>query len=210
MDGQSNALAKAWEMFDTGNYLAAETLYLQCLDLISSSDTGSLAIVLNGLIYTEAFLKKYDEAQKYGSMLLDQARNVDERHIAVHQLGMVARMAGNYEKAIALFSEEEALIHSAFPDDPLRISANLYEQGYVALKLTQYDKAEKSMLMSLDCAIKAKDHVCMGCAYRGMGEIMTAIGQAEKAFDYFENAIAAFTSAEDWIAVDEILAIIKK
>ena len=208
MDEQSKAFALAWEMFESGNYRDAEALYLQCFGSISPSDTENLKIVLNGLIYTEAFLGNYQEAEKYGIILLTQAENEEDRHIAVHQLGMVARMAGNYEKAMALFSEEEALIHSAFPDDPLRISANLYEQGYVALKIAQYERAEKNMLMALDHAITAGDEMCMGCAYRGMGEIMAAIGKSEVAVDYFKKAITAFANAGDQTAVEEIKAML--
>lgn len=202
----SQSLSKAWDLFDNGRYREAEALYLACFAHIPPSDTGKFHAVLMGLLYTEAFLEKYDEARKYGNLLLKDAKDDDERHTAIHQLGMVERMAGNYKEAMALFSEEESIIHASFPEDHWRMSANFYEQGYVMLKMKQYAEAQEAMLMALDSAIQAKDEMCKGCAYRGMGEIMTAVGNSEKAMVFFEKAVVAFTNAGDWKAVEEIQA----
>ena len=62
---------------------------------------------------------------------------------------MTERMTGAYDKAMNLFLQEEALIEKNFPDDALAHSANLYEQGYVSMKLHDLPLAEKNMLFSL-------------------------------------------------------------
>ena len=48
-----------------------------------------------------------------------------------------------------LFLQEEALIEKNFPDDALARSANLYEQGYVSMKLHDFSPAEKKHAFSL-------------------------------------------------------------
>ncbi len=210
MNDTEKALASAWDMFDHGDFHGAESLYLKCYERIKVSDTENVNHILMGLLYTEAFLEKFEEARKYGNILLHEARNEEERHIAIHQLGMIERMAGNYAKAMDLFTEEERLIAAVFPDDFMRMSANLYEQGYVALKTKRYAQAEKILFMSLECAVKAKDDMCMGCAFRGIGELMRAVGNEETAIDYFKKAMNSFAKAGDLIAIEEMESAIQR
>lgn len=42
------------------------------------------------------FLEKYDYARNYAGQLLKLASNNEELHVALHQSGMVERMAANY------------------------------------------------------------------------------------------------------------------
>ena len=209
MMNMNELLATAWEKFDRGDYMGTELLYLQCYDQIGTANTPSLATVLMGLVYVESFLKKYDEARKYGNILLGRAQSEEEKHIAIHQLGMIERMAGNYAKAMELFLQEERLLFRYFPDDPQRMSANLYEQGYVALNTSNYAHAEKMMRMSLECGIRAADDMCIGCAYRGLGDIMRVVGQMESAKEYYAKAAKSFEKTGDMIAVQELAAAIQ-
>ena len=197
-------LQLAWEKFDAGDFLGAEALYLACLQQTSASDAERYSAVLMGLVYTESFLEKYDEARQYGRRLLDAAKNAADQHVALHQLGMVERMAGNLSDALQLFLEEERVIQASFSNDDLRLSVNLYEQAYVAFLMGELAKAESIMLASRDRAAAARDDMCLGCAFRGLGEIMKAAGRLEAANDCFERAIIAFTKAGDKIAVEEI------
>lgn len=82
---------------------------------------------------------------------------------------MTERMAGAYDKAMDLFLQEDALIEKFFPDDALARSANLYEQGYVSMKLHDFSPAEKNMLSALDFTEKSNDPISIGCAYHGLG-----------------------------------------
>lgn len=197
-------LQLAWKKFDAGDYVGAEALYLACLQQTSASDTERYIAVLMGLVYTESFLEKYDEARQYGRRLLHEAKNAADQHVALHQLGMVERMAGNWPEAMQLFLEEERVLCASFPDDDLRLAANLYEQAYVYFRLAELAKAESIMRVSLDRAAAAKDDMCMGCSFRGLGEILKADGRTDEATACFGKAIAAFTKAGDRIAVDEI------
>ena len=56
-----------------------------------------------GLIYVESFLEHFTEARTYASQLIACAIDHEEKHIAIHQAGMIERMAGAYDKAMNLF-----------------------------------------------------------------------------------------------------------
>lgn len=210
MDDFKQILNDAWNLFDSGNFLGAEELYKKCYEQIGMIEVETFNAIIMGLIYTETFLGKFEEARKYGIILLNEAQNDEDKHVAIHQLGMVERMAGNYAAAMSLFVEENGLIINSFPGDKLKMSANLYEQGYVAMKMQNYEHAKYAMNMSLECAIEAKDDMCIGCAFRGMGEIMHALEKTEYAIDYFKKALSAFTDAGDSFAVEEIQVVLNE
>jgi len=201
-------LAEAWRLFDIGEFVASEAIYLECLKETNEYEYDTYASILMGLIYTQSFLEKYDAARSYAKQLIDIALNEEERHIALHQAGMVERMAGDYEEALKLFQEEEEVINKAFPTDDLRIAANLYERAYVNMKKGRFESAEEIMMSSLEHAKAADDAMCIGCAYRGLGEIMDLCEKEALAQDYFEQAIEAFKLAGDMIAVKEVESMI--
>ena len=197
-------VAKAWQLFDSGAIDAAEMLYLDCYRHASSSNHDTYTSVLMGLVYVESFLEKDDEARKYAEILVSIANSDEERHVAIHQYGMIERMAGNYSNAKTLFQQEMELICKTFADNDLILSANLYEQAYVELKTGNINLAEEIMKLSLEHAVKAKDGICIGCAYRGIGEIVKIRSNALQAKKWFYKAIEAFMDAGDLIAVEEV------
>ena len=197
-------IAEAWGLFDIGDFATSEAIYLECLESVNEDDYDTYASILMGLIYTQSYQGKYEEARGLAGRLIKIAPNDEEKHIALHQAGMVERMAGQYEKALNLFCQEEEVIHMAFPEDDLRVAANLYEQSYVNMKRGSLNLAEQIMMSSLEHAQKAEDAMCIGCAYRGLGEIMKQSRRVVLARDYFESAIEAFEKAGDDIAVKEV------
>ena len=197
-------IAEAWRLFDIGEFVESESIYLECLKETNEDEYDTYASVLMGLIYTQSFLEKYDNARNYANQLMELAPNEEELHIALHQAGMVERMAGDYEDALKLFRQEEEVINKAFPTNDLRIAANLYEQAYVNMKKGEHALAELIMTQSLEHAKTVDDAMCIGCAYRGLGEIMNLCGKDALAQEYFEQAIEAFKLAGDMIAVEEV------
>lgn len=197
-------LAKAWQLFDSGELANAESLYLDCFRQVDSGNHREYISILMGLIYVESSLEKYVEARKYAEAFVSAANSDEEKHVAFHQYGMVERMAGNYWEARKLFQQEAELIQVAFPDDSLRLSANFYEQAYVEMKMGNIDSAEEIMDLSLKHANVSKDGICIGCACRGMGEIMKIRSNVEQAMQWFIKAIQAFSDAGDLMAVEEV------
>lgn len=76
------------------------------------------------------------------------------------------------------------------------------------MKMNELSDAKEMMKCSLKHAIASNDGICIGCGYRGMGEIMRACGEEKEACGYFEYAIQAFEKAGDIIAVEEVRAMI--
>ena len=197
-------IAEAWNLFDKGDFSKAEAIYRECLKEVDANEYETYAAVLMGLIYTQSFQEKYDDARDYAKELMEIAPNEEELHIAMHQAGMVERMAGDYDEAMKLFCQEEEVIQRAFPKDDLRIATNLYEQAYVNMKMGKIERAEQLMMCSLEHAKTAEDAMCIGCAYRGLGEIMNSCEKGVQAQEYFGQAIKAFEIAGDRIAVEEV------
>lgn len=154
----------------------------------------------------KALLKKFSEARKIYQTLYDKARgygDVEEEGIALHQLAMVERMAGNYEQALSFFDKELACIQKQNHNLDLKLAANFYEQGYIYFLLAETAKAKKWMKQSLSHAQRSDDPVSLGCALRGLGEIYIAQGKSKLAKIHFQEAIKAFQEAQDDFAIRE-------
>ena len=200
----TDQLTTAWKLFDSGDAAGAEALYLQCLVHADTLENDALSFLYMGLIYAEGFLGKFQEARLYAKLLLQCAKNKKAMHTALHQSGMIERMAGNYVEAMAFFRQEIALIQDAFPKDDMLFAANLYEQGILHMNMNDLAQARERMQCSLTYALASQDTMCIGCSYRGLGEILCRSGQFSPADTCFLNAISAFQSAGDLVAVQEV------
>ena len=129
--------------------------------------------------------------------------------IAIRQLGMVERMANCFYEAFSLFQLEAKLLIDYKIESPLNWSTIYYEQGYVALLMNNIVLAEQLLHQSLQLAIQSEDNVCLGCAYRGLGEVYRAKGEEVLAKKSFHQAMEAFEKVNDKIAVQEIIQLLK-
>jgi tetratricopeptide (TPR) repeat protein len=210
-DEQMNRLKRqisyAFELFDKGEILKSETIYLECLNEISDGMSIEYKQVLHGLGYVKCQLKKFDEARSIYNELRNLANrdgDITEESIAIHQLGMVERMAENYNEALHLFELELSLLENYSLLSDLSLATNFYEQGYVRLMKKEIVLAEEFMKKSLDHAKLSGDPICLGCSYRGLGEIYKAKVDVIAAVDYFNLAITSFRKGNDLEAVKEV------
>lgn len=194
-------LQKAWAFFEKGELDAAANAYRACLDHLCAKQHDPYCAALMGLVYTEATAERFEAARRYAQMLLAAAETQEETHVYLHQCGMVERMAGCWAAATGFFEKERALLAA---DDAMSASANAYEIGYIALKQGDLSGAEKTMRAALAYGEQAGDDMCVGCACRGLGEIVQAGGRKDEALRWFERSIAAFQAAGDAIAADEV------
>jgi len=204
---------QAFELFDRGCLVEAEELYNKCLSKIETPNSNEYTQVLHGLGYVKAGLKKFDEARSHYKELITIALSKKDKvnhFIAVHQLGMVERMAENYDESLNIFQLEAKLLKDYKIDSLISWSANYYEQGYVILKMGNIESAQQFMDQSLQCARRSEDAMSIGCAYRGFGEIYQAKGDSLSAKQSFHNAKEAFKRANDNIAIQEIDKLLSK
>lgn len=204
MDNFQEMISQAWMLFDDKRYDEARDVYIQCHENMSKDDLSAEVSVYMGLTYVEAFSGNYDLARDYANKLLSFATNEEDRHIYLHQLGMVERMAENYGTALSIFSDEESIINAAFPDGYDRLSANMYEQGYVNYRMGRIYEAKTLMKKAVSLAEKSEDFICKACACRGMGEILATMGDYAHAKEYFLKAIKEFRIAEDYKGAQEV------
>ena len=200
-------LNEAFVLFDQGRLNEAELLYNECLNVVEDRNAEEYAQILHGLGYVKAAQRNYDVAREHYSELLDIAiTNGQEMDhcVAVHQLGMVERMASCYEKAEQMFQLEAKLLKEYGIASTVNWSANYYEQGYVALMQKKLELAEKFMKESLNFAKESADDVCLGCAYRGLGEFYIANNHETLAKEFFQYSLDAFERANDVMAIQEI------
>ena len=105
--------------------------------------------------------------------------------------------AGNYTDAETLYKECYAKIPSTDHDN------------YFS-RMTHLPAPQKNMLSALDFAEKSNDLISIGCAYRGLGEILKSSDKAEDVAVYFEKAIIAFQKAGDTYGVEEVKELMSK
>ena len=100
-------VARAWALMEEGRFKEVEAL-------LQGEPSPEARFALG---YALAFQGRHAEALALYRGLYEETGS----HRAVHQVGMVRRMAGRLEEALAVFAEEARLL----PPDPLARSTNL-------------------------------------------------------------------------------------
>ena len=200
-------MEQAWQLFMEGKIEQAKKLVEPDFSVETCTDYHLLNLM--GYIYLEE--KNYNNPLKIYQRYIDLARSkndLENEHIGYHQLAMVYRDLGEFQKALLYINQEMEIIQNNFPNDALKLSINYYEQGFLHLKLGELEYAENHMQKSLDFALKTDDFIAQACAYRGMGEIYLD-QESDKAQDYFYQSIQLFEKAEDKIGADEVRTLLE-
>lgn len=199
-----NGIEDAWIAFTQDNYSVSEHLFKGIL--ADAQDEEVIRQAKFGLGYVLAFTNHFEEARTLFLHLHDDAEKrgaLGEQHRALHQVGMVERMAGNWLQAKTIFTEEADLI-TQLGNLPLPVAVNAYEQGIVALHFNDLERAHQWLKYSLEQARLTDDQVAVGCAYRGLGDYFKRRGEADLASHAWENAIIAFSLVNEKKAVEEV------
>jgi tetratricopeptide (TPR) repeat protein len=152
-----------------------------------------------GLGYVLAFSGEHDEALGLFEALHADAEARGDAlaaHRALHQIGMVQRMGGDWQDARATFEREAALIRM-LGDDPLAVSVNAYEQGWIALHQDEMDDAKRWLEHALETAQMSGDHIAVACAWRGLGDWYARNARGDDALQAWTSSRAAFLEAGD-------------
>ncbi|WP_052131655.1 tetratricopeptide repeat protein [Planococcus sp. CAU13] len=203
---------EAFDLFEQGEFEKAEAIYLACLEDLADGTSDAYKAILYGLGYVKSHQGEMEKAKQYFNEVREIAAaeaDKKEEAMALHQMGMVERMAGEYEKALRLFTAEAEIWKRHFPDFHIGFSANCYERGYIALKQKQHEEASRLLQTSLEYAKAANDPVAEGCAYRGLGEIELVKRRIDQAKVYFQQARSSFEEAGDALGVAEIQEFLK-
>lgn len=189
-----------YPMLDEGRAEEAHARLRLLLDGGAGRDASVRSAALIAMGYAACALERFEEAREACRTLLAEAEG-DMRHIALHQLGMVERLAGELPRALALFEQELALLS---PEDAAALSANGYERALLRLKLGCVAEAETLAAQALDEAQRSGDAVCIGCAWRLMGEIAARQNRPDAAAQAWRESMQAFLRAGDPVGAQEV------
>ena len=201
----TDTMTRAWAAFQREDWTQTEALYREILSapILTSVERQGARF---GLGYVLAYAQRFDEARELFVSLREQAAAGDDlafEHVALHQVGMVERMAGHWEAAQDCFERERELI-ARLGNAPLAVAVNAYELGTVAQHLGRHGKAKAWLDLSLTCAGRTHDLIAVGCAHRGLGDWHSAQGQTGEALSCWRSAHASFLAAGDDRAASDV------
>jgi tetratricopeptide (TPR) repeat protein len=127
-------LSAAWALMNDGQYRDAATAFRRLAAQNRADEDGEQAAY--GLGYALAFLGEFGDARAIFVRLRRPAAvqgDLGAEHRALHQVGMVERMAEPWSAAHACFIEERQLIERLRSPD-LEIAVNADEMGIVELR----------------------------------------------------------------------------
>lgn len=196
-------IEQAWNAFDAGDFEKARTLYEEHLEQHPGDEQARF-----GLGYVYVNLGHYEEAEElYQGLYQEALESQDPRgHQAMHQIGMLRRVQGDYAGALTAFEQEKLLI----PDDAFPRAINTYELGMCHLRLGNTEKASVELHTSLFYAQRSTDLIAQACAYRGIGELHLAQDNYTEAQPAFLEAIRCFEAAGEKRGVEDIVEYIKE
>ena len=188
-------LARAWAAFEAEDFTQAE------LEFRRARFEPSLAVAARmGLASVFARTGRFEEARSECDLLRLEAQSqqdLQREYAALHQLGMVERMAEEYRAALEVFVQEATII-AKLENPPLAVSANAFEQGIIYGKLGQLPEARQWLGVALEQAQLANDPIAQACAYRGLGEVAanaimrkTMLLQSKAAFERGNDLLGA-------------------
>ena len=209
----STRLKQAFLAFDQGNLSQAEQLYLFALQEFVRIKDENYKIAMNGLAFTYSSQHQFNRARSLYQTLFRLAqyqKDLQWQAIALHQLGMVERLAENFSAAQKIFQDEYNFRLLHLPNDQAGFSANYYEQGYLHLKLGERSQAKQALISALEMAEQAADLMCLGCAHRGLGEVYLALSDRTTATAEFSLSLEAFEKIGDAIAASEVQTVLRE
>jgi tetratricopeptide (TPR) repeat protein len=190
-----NRLTKAWAAFEAEDFTRSEQEFRKArLEPSTATDAR------HGLVYVFARTGRFDDARSECDLLRLEAQSRSDlvlEYVALHQQGMVERMAEEYQTALKIFIAEAKII-AQLENSPLAVSANAYEQGIIYGKLEQFPEARQWLGVALEQAQLSGDPIAEACAYRGLGEIAAnptmrkaMLLQSKAAFERGHDALGA-------------------
>lgn len=200
---ERQAMDEAFALMDAGAYEQADE---QLLSLLREADENDplLTNVLLLMTYTKSALKKFQDARSCGRQLLNLWIETADAHIAMHQLAMVERLAGDYRAALDWLMQEKRVLDRDFPGDALRHGTNLYEWGYIAYLQKDWERSRALLEKCLELGRESGDAMLSGCTLRALGEWHKSQKNHALACEYWQQAIALFREAGDPMACREI------
>ena len=167
-----NELAAGWAAFHAEDFEAAEEAFWQ------SDGTPSVTReARGGLVYVYARTGRFIEAREGCEALRLEAVALGDlalEYAALHQLGIVERLAGQFETALEVFASERTVIAS-LGQPPLARCANAFESGVLHAKLGRLKLGRDWLRIALESAQLTGDLGAQASVLRALGEVASNV-----------------------------------
>ena len=163
-----NELAAAWAAFHNEDFEAAEEAFWQ-----SDSSPAVTREARGGLVYVYARTGRFEEARDLCEALQLEAVALGDlalEYAALHQLGIVERLAGQFETALEVFALERTVI-ARLSQPPLAVCANAFETGVLHAKLGRLEIGRDWLRIALEAAQLSGDLGAQASVLRALGEV---------------------------------------
>ena len=158
-------------------------------------------------------INNYDEAQYDMEKALKAGEESGDRYEqaqALHQLGILAKLRGDYEKATELLREELRKCSSLMPSYYSDLSYNFFEQGDVKMLAGELTDARMYFQHALVFAETEANYHGVGLAARALGRLNRKVNRRKEALTYLRKSYENFKLAEDQDGVESTLGEITK
>ena len=158
-------------------------------------------------------LNNYDEAQhdmESALLIGKKTENLYKQARALHQLGILAKLRGDYDNATELFREELRKCSSLMPSYYSDLSYNFYEQGDVKMLAGDFVDAKMYFNHALVFAETETNYHGVGLAAKALGRLSITVNCHKEALEYFHKSYENFKLAEDQESIESILQEITK
>lgn len=119
-----------------------------------------------------------------------------QQALALHQLGIITKLLGDYPKATELFREELRRCSSLIPSYYSDLSYNFFEQGDVKMLSEEYEDAEMYFHHAVTFAETEHNYHGVGLAMQALGHLKLRLNQTEDALNYFKTSKENFELAD--------------
>ncbi|HEV2781171.1 MAG TPA: tetratricopeptide repeat protein [Actinophytocola sp.] len=193
--GQANALSMLGHLNELrGNLVVAQAQHRAAVRLLRTVDhTQGLAHALDNLGCVQQRLGRLDEAlvnhEEAYTLAVDMADSTAQAY-ALNNVGNVHRLRGRLDDAVR-FQERARTVANGVADAHLRTQLSL-DRGTTFRARGEHQAALRAYQAALDLATDAGDRTHLAHANHGIAQVMHAIGNHERAVDYWRAAHAEF------------------
>lgn len=143
-------------------------------------------------------LNRYEESKNDLQEALSVGEKNEDRYEqtqALHQLGIITKLLGDYQGATELLREELRRCSSLIPSYYSDLSYNFFEQGDVKMLSGEYDDAEMFFHHAYTFAGTEENFHGVALALQALGHLKLRLGDVEQARSYFQQSYDNFSKA---------------
>jgi len=197
----------AHQLFEEKNFEEALAEFNALSEEKRLGNSHKFQIALNkGIIKMN--LNNYDEAQhdmENALLIGEKTEDLYRQAQALHQLGILAKLRGDFDNATELFRDELRKCSSLMPSYYSDLSYNFYEQGDVKMLAGDFVDAKMYFEHALVFAETEANYHGVGLAARALGNLSITVNRHKEALGYLRKSYENFKLAEDREGIESTL-----